>query len=139
MNDDKILKTATREVVIKNIMVVILALAFYNFIYRALKLIYLDQMSDLLTVISMLLVTVCFANFAFSYQHSDFSQIRMRWLAHLATFIFMLLIAVFLEIIVIIIELVYTPIWPLITLLAGLLYLGMALYDFWDFYRFFIK
>jgi hypothetical protein len=87
----------------------------------------------------MLLVTACFANFAFSYENSEISNLGNRLLSHFATFIFMLLIAFFLEAIVVGVQLVYPSLFFVILVFSVLLYVGVALYDFWDFLRAFGK
>ena len=81
------------------------------------------------------LVTVCFANFAFTYERSDFKSLGARWLSHLATGIFMLLILLLLVSICIISNTVYPSLNPLMVVFSALLYLGVLLYDFWDFLR----
>ena len=137
MKSENFFKAALKENLIKNLLAILAALLSYGFIYSSLRAIYADQAGNLLNVISMLLVTVCFANFAFSYEHVDFDKMKFRFLAHLATFIFMLLIAVFLETIVAIVGIQYPSFAPVAFWFAILLYLGVALFDFWDFFRVF--
>ncbi len=57
-----------RENILKNIFIIIVTLSFIPVLSRALGQIQLGQMNDFLLIISMFLVTVCFANFSFTYK-----------------------------------------------------------------------
>jgi len=96
-------------------------------------------MGNLLSIISILLVTVCFANFAFTYNHSKMENVQMRILAHFTTFIFLLLTALLLEVLVISVGVTYPSMYNLVLVFSALLYLGIVLYDFWDFFKCFKK
>ena len=116
----------------KNGLVILLALMFYPLQARALAAIQPDQLNNFLLVISMLLVTVCFANFAFTY-HKGKSGGGFQLLAHASTFVFMVLIALLLESTALVVKAVYPAFTSLIFIYAILLYAGVVLYDFWDF------
>ncbi len=83
----------------------------------------------------MFLVTVCFANFAFTYEKSNIQTKAGKLLALFATGLFMVLIALLLESIVLAVKVVYPSFYVLIILFSVLLYVGVILYDFWDLMR----
>ncbi|MBU0706846.1 hypothetical protein KKG41_00555 [Patescibacteria group bacterium] len=118
-----------KETLIKNITIIVLGVLFFSTIKGSLNDINSSNISDLLLITSILLVTVCFANFTFSYKHSKF---RARLLSHITTSIFMVLILFLLEVMVISIGIVYSSIYELIFTFSLLLYIGVALFDFWD-------
>ncbi len=130
-----VLETSVKENLIKNLCVLVLAFLLYNNIYLSLNSIDSIKIGSFLSVISMLLVTVCFANFAFSYEHTDITKLSLRLLSHTATFIFMLLLALLLETLVISIRIVYPSLFSITLIFSILLYLGVGLYDFWDLFR----
>ena len=119
----------------KNTFIVVTALVLQPVIRRATDPITDTQMGNFLLVISLLLVTVCFANFAFTYEKIDTQSFASRYLAHAATFLFMVLIALLLETTVLAVTVVYPSFASLITWFAVVLYAGIALYDIWDFQR----
>ena len=104
-------------------------------ISNSLGQIQIDQANNFLLTISMLLVTVCFANFAFTYEKSTLKSVAGRLLSHFAVGIFMLLLALFLESIVITMSFIYPSFYFMISFFAILLYIGVVLYDFWDILR----
>ncbi len=121
-----------QENILKNLIVIVLAALFFPLQFRAFAAVQPDQISDLLLVLSVLLVTVCFANFAFTYEKSKLKIPSSRLLAHISTFIFMLLIALMLEGTVLAVNAVYPSFTGIITIYSVLLYVGVVLYDFWD-------
>lgn len=121
-----------KENVVKNILILVVAIFVYPFISSSLAQIKPEQINDFLLVISMLLVTVCFANYAFTYEKSKIETKYGRLLAHFATGVYMLLTAFLLESIVIAVEAVYPFFHGIIFGFSILLYVGVVLYDFWD-------
>ncbi|MBP9718605.1 hypothetical protein KBD59_04915 [Candidatus Gracilibacteria bacterium] len=124
-----------KENIVKNIFVLTIAVLLYPIISKALEQIKFEQTSDFLLIISMFLVTVCFANFAFTYEKSNIQTKAGKLLAHFATGLFMVLIALLLESIVLAVKVVYPSFYVLIILFSVLLYVGVILYDFWDLMR----
>lgn len=94
-----------------------------------------EQTNDFLLIISMLLVTVCFANFAFTYEKTKLQTKTGMLFAHSATGVFMLLTALLLESITIAVKVVYPSFHAIIFGFSILLYFGVILYDFWDLMR----
>lgn len=139
MQEKSLMQLAIKENIIKNVIIVILVFLFYPIIKHALQDINIDMFSNILTIFSILLVTVSFANFAFSYEYVVMEKRRMRMLAHHSTFIFMLLIALLLESLAVSMNVVYPSLSGIIVIFSILLYIGVALYDFWDFFRAFNK
>lgn len=120
--------------IIKNIVVLIIAGLAYPFIANALP-IKSDQMGNFLLIISMLLVTVCFANFAFTYEKTQLKTSSGKLFAHCTTGLFMLLTVLLLESIVLTTNIVYPSFHIIILVFSILLYIGIILYDFWDLMR----
>lgn len=129
------LKHHLRENIYKNILIILFALLFYPLLKQSLDEINLDQTGNLLLVISMFLVTVCFANFEFTYEKSQLDNKLGKWLATSSTAIFMFLIALLLETIILIIQLIYPSFFGLFLGFSILLYSGIIIYDFWDLIR----
>jgi hypothetical protein len=126
---------STKENFIKNSAILIIAAFLWPIISNALDQIKPEQSNDFLLIISMLLVTVCFANFAFTYEKSKLSTMSGKLLSHGATFIFMLLIALLLESMILAIKVVYPSFYAIIFSFSLLLYAGIIMYDFWDYLR----
>lgn len=126
---------AVYENLIKNGLIVVLSLLSYAPLNHRFSEIQAADMGNFLLIISILLVTVCFANFAFTYEKSRLVSAWSRTVSHLATFIFMLLIALLLESMVIAVNVVYPSLYSIIFGFSILLYAGIALYDFWDLLR----
>ena len=124
-----------RENVVKNILIVVLAALAYRPFSEKLSAVDSSQLNNLLLVISIFLVTVCFANFAFTYEKTDPAVFLSRFIAHLATFVFMLLTALLLEAMVVAVGTVYPPLYSLTLGFSAVLYFGIAVYDFWDLFR----
>lgn len=121
--------------IIKNLLVIVIAALLYPFLSMGLGQIQVEQSNNILLIISMLLVTVCFANFAFTYEKSKLETPLGKLLATSATGVFMLLTALLLESIVLIVKIVYAPFYLIILGFSILLYLGIVLYDFCDLMR----
>ncbi|HLC91233.1 MAG TPA: hypothetical protein VJI15_05710 [Candidatus Nanoarchaeia archaeon] len=118
--------------ILKNGIVLIIAFFLYPAVSTSLRPITAEQTRDILLIISMLLVTVCFANFAFTYGKSKLQSATGKALAHVSTGVFLLLTALLLESIVIIVKTVYPAFYTLMIWFSVLLYSGIVLYDFWD-------
>ena len=139
MESRNLFEVAVKENLVKNITIIVLAFLFYSYISVGLEALDAAKIGDFLLIVSMLLVTVCFANFAFSYEFLGLEKFGFRLLSHFATFLFMLLIAFLLVAIIIGVAIVYPSLLTVILVFCVLLYLGVALYDFWDFFRAFNK
>lgn len=124
-----------KENLLKNLLIILIAISVFPFFSSELGKIESNQMNDFLLILSMLLVTASFANFAFTYERTKMLKNGHRYFSHIATFVFMLLFAFLLETMVIAVEKVYPSLNIVITLFTGLLYLGLVLYDFWDLER----
>jgi len=124
-----------KENVAKNIVLAVITMLFYPVIFQSLAPIKPEQINNFLVIISMLLVTVSFANFAFTYEKSNLQTKAGKLLAYSATGIFMLLTAILLESIVLSVKIVYPSFHTMIFCFSILTYLGVILYDFWDLMR----
>lgn len=121
--------------ILKNILIVVIAIFLWPVLSRSLQQIQADQIGNFLTIISIMLVTVCFANFAFTYEKSRMKTSGGALFSHSATFCFMLLIVLSLESMVLAVKAVYPSFYLLFLWFAALLYIGIVLYDFWDYFR----
>ena len=129
------IKSFVKENITKNIIILIIVASLYPVILNSLIQIKFEQTNDFLLIISMLLVTVCFANFAFTYEKSKLKTKTENLLSHSTTGIFMLLTALLLESIVIATKIIYPSFYSIIFGFSILLYVGIILYDFWDLMR----
>ncbi len=64
---------------IKNLLVVVIALLLYPVLNEALQSVEATSMNDFLLIISIFLVTVCFANFAFTYEKAKMGRLRVNY------------------------------------------------------------
>lgn len=118
--------------IIKNAIVLLIALILYPVVSTSIAPIGENQINNFLTIVSILLVTVCFANFAFTYEKSNLQTKGGKALAHVATGIFMLLTAILLESMTLAVHSVYPTFYGVILFFSILTYVGIVLYDFWD-------
>ena len=116
-----------KENIIKNILILIVAAGFYPVIFSSIALIKFEQTNDFLLIISMLIMTACFANFAFTYKESKLQTRSKKLLAHFATGTYMLLIALLLESMTLAVKIVYPSFHSLIFFFAILMYFGVIL------------
>ncbi|KKQ27518.1 MAG: hypothetical protein US42_C0008G0029 [Candidatus Magasanikbacteria bacterium GW2011_GWC2_37_14] len=129
------IKLYLKENIIKNFLIILLAGLAFPFFSKKLGGVEPNQMNDLLLILSMLLVTASFANFAFTFEKTKMQKTGQRWLSYFATFIYMLLFALILEALMIAVEIVYPSLNSIIILFTVLLYIGLVFYDFWDLER----
>jgi hypothetical protein len=135
--EKKLILSATHANVIKNFIIVVVAGLLYKTIQTGMYALPAEKIKDYLLIISILLVSVCFANFAFSYEYSLGGKKGRLLLSHFATFFFILLIALLLEVVVIASHIIYTEMYIMTVVFSVLLYIGLILYDFWDLFRIF--
>lgn len=120
---------------IKNIAIVVVSVLLYPVIQIAVQDIQVDQSGNFFLILSILIVTVCFANFAFTYEKSRPHNARGLLLSHIVTFVFMLLLALLLEAMIVAIAVLYPNLHTIMLFFSILLYVGIVLYDYWDLYR----
>lgn len=128
-------RSRVKENLIKNSLVIIAAILLYPVISKAIAEIQPEQLNNFLLIISMLLVTLCFACFAFTYEKSNMESRTVAMLSHTATFIYLLLMALLLETITLSTKIIYPSFFIPIVSFSILLYLSIVLYDFWDLLR----
>lgn len=120
------------ETLITDVIIVILAIFLWPVFAASLAGIDAGQIANFLLMISILLVTVCFANFAFTYEKSKLQTKGGKWLSRSAAVVYMVLIALLLETMVLAIKVVYPSFYVIALIFSILLYLGCVLYDLWD-------
>lgn len=127
------MKKLVWENVWKNILVVFIAILLFPHVLSVMKnLLNLNNIGNVLNTISILLVTVCFANFEFKYSNSNMKSLAVRLLAHVTTFLFLFLTAILLSALSISIGVIYPTVFLPISIFSIILYFSIVLYDFWD-------
>ena len=129
-------KTLIKENLIKNLLVIICTAFAYNFVVASTGGVDVTQSGNFLSLISMLLVVVCFANFAFTYEKSNMNLFSVRLLSHVCTFFLLLLLALLLVALVSSIKVFMPSLHNLSIWFSVLIYISVVLYDFWDILRF---
>lgn len=126
------------ENVIKNIIIVFVLLIAYSQIHSFLFSSDFTQdksvIGSLLVVVSILAVTACFGNFAFTYEKIKVDKPVFRLLAHVTTGLLMFLIGLSLELTSVLVKLLVGNFYILDFSLL-ILYMASVLYDFWDLNR----
>jgi hypothetical protein len=132
------MKRAIGENAVKNIIVLVLLVLSYHSIQQSLysSPIANDSaiLGSLLVAVSILAVTACFGNFAFTYEKVEHASFGWRLFAHTTTGVLMLLIGLSLEMTSVISNLLIGS-FLVFDLSLVLLYVASILYDFWDFKR----
>lgn len=130
------MKATLRENLIKNIVLIILLIIGYFIIQDSFNVTnFSDKIAagNFLVAISILAVTACFGNFAFTYEKVA-NNLRARYLAHITTGILMLLIGLSLEMTAVLVQ-NFVGDFPVFNFSLMLLYIGSVLFDFWDIQR----
>lgn len=126
------------ENLVKNVIVLLLLIPSYisiqSYLLAADFLADKSMIGSMLVAVSILAVTACFGNFAFTYEKVEFKDIKSRWLAHVTTGMLMLLIGLSLEMTSVLSKLLIGT-FPIFNISLILLYLASVLYDFWDLKR----
>lgn len=126
------------ENIAKNVAVLLLLLGAYSSIQSSLTMAtaFLDKgaLGSMLVAVSILAVTACFGNFAFTYEKVEHKNYKSRWLAHAVTGSLMLLIGLSLEMTSVVSGLLIGS-FPIFNFSLLLLYFTCVLYDFWDLKR----
>jgi len=126
------------ENIIKNIIIVFVLIGLMPMIQRFLYsgVLVDDKASagSIIVVTSIVAVIACFGNFAFTYEKIDSKKPFQRYLAHISTGLFMLVIGISLIFTAFLSEMIMGY-FVLIDVTLVLLYLACVGYDFWDMYR----
>ena len=130
----KNLEVTIKENFIKNLIVLVCCFLFYPNLQSSLHNISVDVMSNFLFIISILIVTVSFANFAFTYEKNNQRDTTTRLLAHLTTGLLMFIIGISLEMTSVITSVLIGD-FQIFNISLIILYLASVLYDFWDLNR----
>lgn len=131
------MKNAFLENIIKNIVIFLLLVLSYVHIRSVFSLgTFLDKsvLGSVLVAVSILSVTACFGNFAFTYERVRQKETASRWIAHITTGLLMLLIGLSLEMTSAIVKLLIGK-FLIFDISLALLYLASVFYDFWDLKR----
>jgi hypothetical protein len=73
------MKLIIKENILKHFLVILCSVIFYPLVTNSFKGIDGNNFGNLMTIISILLVTVCFANFEFKYQSVDLDSHSLRF------------------------------------------------------------
>ncbi|OGG25725.1 hypothetical protein A2960_05240 [Candidatus Gottesmanbacteria bacterium RIFCSPLOWO2_01_FULL_39_12b] len=134
-NNSSLPNRLIKENLIKNILILFLSVILYTPLLNSFRNIQEGELNIFFIIISLLLTAVCQANFSFTYEKSRIDILSTRLLSHVTTFIFMLLCALLLESMVITVGIIYPSLYTISFAFTVLLYLGIALFDFWDLLR----
>lgn len=119
----------------KNILLVFALLIIHPVIQNSLLSSGISQdkaiVGNLLVAVSILAVTACFGNFAFTYEKVNIKNPLDRLLAHATTGLLMLLIGLSLEMTSILARFLLDG-FVIFDLSLAILYAASVLYDFWD-------
>lgn len=129
------MKHIFRDNYIKNIFVLSALILLFDPIRRAFVNVStpLDPgvLGSMLVAVSILGVTACFGNFAFTYEKIGSRDVGSFMLAHVTTGLLMLIIGMSLEMTSVLVELLMGK-FALFDLSLIMLYIASMLYDFWD-------
>ncbi len=131
------MKKAFWENVAKNIIIIVILIFTQLNIQSSLGgLVNIDKsiLGSLLVAVSILSVTACFGNFAFTYEKTEHRNEKSRYLSHMTTGLLMLLIGLSLEMTSVIVTLLIGNFF-IFDLSLIILYSASVLYDFWDLAR----
>ena len=131
------MKNALWENILKNVLIVVVLIFTYFHIQTTLgNMDFPDKsvLGSLLVAVSILAVTACFGNFAFTYEKVEHQDSKSRYLAHATTGLLMVLIGLSLEMTSVIIRLLMGNFY-IFDLSLLILYLASVMYDFWDLKR----
>ena len=127
-----------KENIIKNVLLAVLLITLYfpiqNYLIKISTVVDQSIIGDVLVFVSIIAVTACFGNFAFTYEKLKHKIIIQRYLAHFVTGILMLLIGLSLIFSAMLIYILIGH-FILIDIILLLLYLACVGYDFWDLLR----
>lgn len=131
------MKKALIENIVKNVVILLLLVPAYFHIQSIFSSgTFLDKsiLGSVLVAVSILSVTACFGNFAFTYERVKQKETASRLLAHLTTGLLMLLIGLSLEMTSAIMGLLMGK-FLIFDVSLFVLYIASVLYDFWDLKR----
>jgi hypothetical protein len=132
------MREALQENIIKNVLIVVVLIFCYESIDTFLANTALANdpplAGDLLVAVSILAVTACFGNFAFTYEKIDIKNGTHRLIAHTTTGLLMLLIGISLEMVAVLSRFLIGNFYFFDVSLL-ILYTASVLYDFWDLER----
>jgi hypothetical protein len=131
-------KIIIKENIIKNIFIVILLIILYfpisSYLTNSNLFTDLSLAGNILVATSIIAVTACFGNFAFTYEKISVESIFERYLAHFVTGLLMLIIGTSLIFTGILVSFVMGH-FILLDFLLIVLYIACVGYDFWDLFR----
>lgn len=134
------MKKTLIENIVKNVVILLLLVPAYFHIQSVFSPgTFLDKsvLGSVLVAVSILSVTACFGNFAFTYERVKQKETTSRLLAHLTTGLLMLLIGLSLEMTSAIMGLLMGK-FLIFDASLVVLYIASVLYDFWDLNRAYI-
>jgi len=132
------MKSIYWENLAKNIIILLILIptlsSIQSFIYSSSLMLDKGVVGSILAVVSIIAVTACFGNFAFTYEKVAHKNLSSRLLAHTTTGLFMFLIGLSLEMTAVLTSLLIGN-FPIFNLSLVVLYAACVLYDFWDLKR----
>lgn len=124
------------ENIIKNGILLVTCVLCYPLIKNSLLDVPTADVTDILTIITVMLVFGASVNFAFSYEKVNIKSSWQRFMGHITTFVAMMIIVLVIESIMILVQIAFPVISPLLSIIGALSILCILLYDFWDLFRY---
>ena len=128
------MNTLLKQNAVKNVILLILLYWLWQYVLEMQSvLLSLDKatVGDITVVVSIIIVTACFGNFAFTYEVVAPTR-KSYLLAHMTTGLLMLVIGLCLEMTSILVRTLVGQDLFLISMSLVLLYAACICYDFWD-------
>ena len=124
-----------REILIKNIFLIVASIGLYPVIVRSLSPIHDNAiLSTIILFVGLIIVAPLFANFAFTYERTLITNFWHRMSGHCVAFVIMLATLLLIEMIDVLFFMLVGDMF-VFRLILVLLVVGILLYDFWDAYR----
>jgi len=114
--------------VAKNLLVILAAVLLFDYVRSQVLFVKGDPLFFQTFLISISILILCAMFGCFSFRYKDTAKGNM-WLGYLVTGLFMFGIGIMFEMLIVLINI------PIFTILSAVMYLGVMLYDFWDFYQ----
>ncbi len=133
------MSTLQKENLAKNVLLIVLLIVLLYLLYPRIQTSILQSpvvndvplAGDMMVAVSILIVTACFGNFAFTYEKIRVASGFSRMLAHITTGLLMLLIGLSLEMTAVLASVLVGAI-PILNFSLLLLYIASVFYDIWD-------
>jgi hypothetical protein len=122
------MKPVVKELIVKNVLLIVAFILLYGYVQSQVLPVKEDPVLLQAFLISVSMIILCAMFGCFSFRYKDTAKGKI-WLAHLVTATFMFGTGILFEVLAVLINV------QLFTAMSVVIYLGLALYDFWDLYQ----